>query len=321
VNEDVPQQPRLAVSIIITTFDRADLVPRAIDSVLGQTYPNIEIVVVDDGSTDATREVLARYAETPRVRLIFHDRNHGVTAAKNTGLSALRDPCALFGMVDSDDILCPNAVETIAGVFDATGTRYSMVFGWGRSIGTHAPTGQMTHLPKGFGEVTFDDALDGRFRGDFWHLARRDLLGSMRFEERATGGEGSIWWRLLRASPGWLVSDVVLDVDTSGSDRLSVPDYSREAAGGMMWSQQAMLDAVGADLRRRNPRTYARWLAELAKWAALAGDGRRARLSSRRAVRLAPTHRAVVMAILAIAPRVVVVQIAELLARIRVRKK
>jgi glycosyltransferase involved in cell wall biosynthesis len=320
VSKDSHSRDRPAVTIIVTTYNRAGLVPRAIESVLGQTYPNVDLVVVDDGSTDDTREVLAQYDDDPRVRIVRHDRNRGTNAAKNTGLSALPDACTLFGMLDSDDTLTPDAVDIVARVFEDKGEHCSIVFGWGRAVPSGAPTGQMVHLTDGQGEVTYSDALAGFYRGDFWHLARRDLLGAMRFEERASRCCGSVWWRLLRAAPGWLVPDVVLNVDTTGADRLSIPpDYRRRSAVGMMWSEQAMLDAVGEDLRRHDPRTYGQWLTELAKWAALAGDGPRARLASRRAVRLAPSPRSIGMALLAIAPEPLVGLIAAVRARVRYR--
>jgi len=169
------------------------------------------------------------------------------------------------------------------------------------------------------GPLTFDDALAGRFRGEFWHLARRDLLGAMHFEERASGGEGSVWWRLLRSRPGWVIPDVVRIYDISGHDRVSLPAYTRRAAVGMMWRQQAMLHAVGEDLLRQDPRAYARWLTELAKWAALGGDGPRARLASRRAVRLAPSFRSIGIAVLAISPGPLLGQIAAAVAWVRAR--
>jgi glycosyltransferase involved in cell wall biosynthesis len=97
MKKDSHSPDRPAVTIIVTTYDRARLVPRAIDSVLRQTYPNVDLVVVDDGSRDDTSEVLAQYDDDPRVRIVRHDRNRGVTAAKNTGLSGLSDACTLFG--------------------------------------------------------------------------------------------------------------------------------------------------------------------------------------------------------------------------------
>ena len=76
------------VSVILPTFNRAYCLPRAIDSVLAQSHQDFEIVLVDDGSTDNTRELVAqRYGHDPRIRYI-HTENKGVSSARNTGLPA-----------------------------------------------------------------------------------------------------------------------------------------------------------------------------------------------------------------------------------------
>ena len=101
-------QPEL-VSVVIPTFNRAYCIERAIDSVLSQTHPSIEIVVVDDGSTDNTSEVLAgRYASDARVRCI-RQANSGVSAARNTGLRAARGD--FIAVLESDETWKPWKAE------------------------------------------------------------------------------------------------------------------------------------------------------------------------------------------------------------------
>ena len=96
------------VSIIIPVFNRKDLVETAIDSALAQTHPEVEVVVVDDGSTDGTAEVLKRYGT--KINVIFK-KNRGQSAARNTGLAACSGQYILF--LDSDDYLEPNAIEVL----------------------------------------------------------------------------------------------------------------------------------------------------------------------------------------------------------------
>lgn len=294
MNGDTPaaevQSGRPLVGVIIATYNRADLVPRAIESVLNQTYPSIHTIVVDDGSTDSTAAVLEKYASNERIRLLRHAKNRGATASFNTGLSGLGD-ASLFALLGSDDALRPDAVETLVRVFETFPDAYSLAAGWAADMNSQAATGEMVHLESREGKITLEDALAGRWVGDFWVLARRDLLGDIRFEERATTGEGAVWWRLLRLRPGLLVPGVLLNVDRTGTDRLSLPSYTPAAAARMMWSQKTALDAGGIDLRRDYPERYARLLAEMAKWAALAGDVRRARPASRESLRVAPSAR------------------------------
>lgn len=76
------------VSAIITTHNRAELLPRALDSVVVQTYPNIEIIVVDDGSTDNTSDVVESYQQKIPINYIRLDDSVGACRARNTGIEA-----------------------------------------------------------------------------------------------------------------------------------------------------------------------------------------------------------------------------------------
>src|SRR5690348_2664864 len=95
------------VSVIIPTYNRARLVGRAIQSVLAQTYRDIEVIIVDDGSVDDTRAVVQAFG--PRVRY-FYQENAGVTAARNLGMGNARGEFLAF--LDSDDAWAPWKVES-----------------------------------------------------------------------------------------------------------------------------------------------------------------------------------------------------------------
>lgn len=86
------------ISVIIPTYNRAETVDRSIASVLGQSYQPIEVIVVDDGSTDHTTEVLSSYGD--RIRVIRQE-NRGPSAARNTGVAACIGKIVAF--LDSDD--------------------------------------------------------------------------------------------------------------------------------------------------------------------------------------------------------------------------
>ena len=86
------------ISVILPTFNRAGVLPRAIDSVLAQSYKSIELIVVDDGSTDDTRQVLERYGNK---LICIKQHNRGVSAARNTGIRISKGKYLAF--IDSDD--------------------------------------------------------------------------------------------------------------------------------------------------------------------------------------------------------------------------
>ncbi|MBN8481489.1 MAG: glycosyltransferase family 2 protein [Xanthomonadales bacterium] len=101
------------MSVVIPAWNAAHLVGTAIDSVLAQTHADLAVLVVDDGSTDATAEVIERHARDPRVTLIRHARNRGLSAARNTGMRAARGGYMAF--LDADDCWLPNHLEVAMG--------------------------------------------------------------------------------------------------------------------------------------------------------------------------------------------------------------
>lgn len=96
------------VSVIIPLYNRKHLISRCVESVCGQTYTNLEIIVVDDGSTDEPDEVLAELAKDTRVK-VLRKPNGGVSSARNMGLDSASGELVMF--VDSDDYILPDAVE------------------------------------------------------------------------------------------------------------------------------------------------------------------------------------------------------------------
>jgi glycosyltransferase involved in cell wall biosynthesis len=93
-------QERGLVSVVTATYNMAGYLAETIDSILAQDYPHVESVVVDDGSTDNTPQVLARYDGNPRVRVI-RQANAGQTVAKNRGIAEARGEFVAF--CDGDD--------------------------------------------------------------------------------------------------------------------------------------------------------------------------------------------------------------------------
>lgn len=96
------------VSIVIPAFNSCDYVVEAIDSALGQSYSRIEVIVVDDGSTDGTREALDHLVESGRIRYHFQP-NRGLGAARNTGIRLSRGQYLQF--LDADDLISPTKIE------------------------------------------------------------------------------------------------------------------------------------------------------------------------------------------------------------------
>ncbi len=103
------------VSIVMPTYNRADTLLRAVESVRAQTFQDWELVLVDDGSTDATRDVLAGVTD-PRVR-VFSQENRGVGGARNRAFEEVRGD--LIAFLDSDDAWTPHHLRMAVAFFGA----------------------------------------------------------------------------------------------------------------------------------------------------------------------------------------------------------
>src|ERR1044072_3350968 len=108
------------VSVVIPSYNRAYCIATTVDSTLAQTHKNLEVLIVDDGSKDETRDLVeARYRDEPRVRYIYQ-QNAGVSAARNHGLGLARGQ--FIALLDSDDIWLPWKIEAQLRCLEAVPT-------------------------------------------------------------------------------------------------------------------------------------------------------------------------------------------------------
>ncbi len=172
MNKDLPA---LRISVIIPSYNCGPFVANAVDSVLAQTMQDFEVIVVDDGSTDNTREVLRPYLSYPKFRYI-RQQNHGVSAARNTGARASESEYLAF--LDADDMFVPEAFDSITAALDSSGASWCL-FDIVRVIGELQQIRQ-TVVPDG-------DLLHGILRADFicrdFFFRRRDFVEIGGFDE------------------------------------------------------------------------------------------------------------------------------------------
>jgi len=177
-----PTAPSPLVSVIITCYQQGQYLPDAIQSVLDQTYPHVECLVVNDGSTDDTEAVVKRF---PAVRYVYQ-ANAGLAAARNTGIDHARGEWLIF--LDADDWLYPSAIETqlrhaaahpeaaiITGHHDKTSAEGRLLQNWEP---TDVPADPETAL------------LQGNYIG--MHAAvcyRRDVFRYLRFDRTLQAAE------------------------------------------------------------------------------------------------------------------------------------
>jgi len=133
-----------AVSVIIPLYNKEKYVRRAVESVLGQTFVDFELIVVNDGSTDGGPVLVRGYAD-PRIRVIDQD-NHGVSAARNRGILEAR--ALLTAFLDADDEWLPDFLMTIVGLT----RRFPDAGAYATAYEIHTPSGTITRMVcDGFG--------------------------------------------------------------------------------------------------------------------------------------------------------------------------
>ena len=99
------------ISVIVPVYRTEPYLARCLDSILAQTWSNLQVIVVDDGSPDRAGEIADQYAEKDTRVTVLHQPNRGVSSARNAGLAAARGDYITF--VDSDDALQPQMYETL----------------------------------------------------------------------------------------------------------------------------------------------------------------------------------------------------------------
>lgn len=192
-------QDKPLVTVIIPTYRRAHIVASAIESALAQTYRDIEVLIVDDGSPDNTEVVVRTYAgRDPRVRYIRHARNKGLPAARNTGIRTAQGRFIAF--LDDDDRWHPSKVERQLKMMQSMDAVLCIAIANGRPL----------RLLRGT-RVTLDDLRRGSFDPSSL-LAKAEVLRDVLFDE--TLREGEDWDAFIRIgqkySIGWLAEPLLL---------------------------------------------------------------------------------------------------------------
>jgi len=134
------------VSVVIPAYDRAHCVTDAVDSVLAQTHPAMECLVVDDGSRDDTVAVLrAAFGDDPRVRVLARD-HAGVSAARNHGIAQAAGEYVTF--LDSDDLMLEHRIERQLDHLRRTGADAVLCLGEHVLVGDAPPPGWLERHPE-----------------------------------------------------------------------------------------------------------------------------------------------------------------------------
>lgn len=180
------------VSILIPSYNHAPFIAQAIESALNQTHPHIEVIVVDDGSTDDTRAVLSAYEGHDRVRVFLNDENRGHNWTLNKAIDESRGEFVSF--LASDDWYLPEKTALQLARFAACGPKVGLVYGRGGRYFTATGKTVLTEVPRHRGDVVAASVRQ-QFVYPITPLIRRSVFDKVRFNpERRIDGESIYLW-------------------------------------------------------------------------------------------------------------------------------
>ncbi len=266
--------PRPLVSVVVPTFNDAECLDRAVQSVLRQTYTTWELVVVDDASHDHTAATVANYRD-PRIRYVLQSINGGVAVTQNSGIDHAVGDFVVF--LHSDDELLATKLAQQVSLFERSSSNIGAV-----QSGIEIVWSDYTEIrPATFDVESWRDLLHAHTRVHISGLmVRRDLAKELRFDPALRGAEDRDFCiRLVRSTR--LAFD---DEPLSRVNKTRVGLSSQNMAPMYLHLVHKYQAEIESDRR-----LHAEWQFKIARAHARAGDAQSARVALRRSVRLRTT--------------------------------
>lgn len=217
------------VSILIPVYNTEEFLPKCLDSIVNQTYPNLQVVIIDDGSKDKSLCIAQKYAKQYPYIEVYHQKNQGVASTRNNLLDKVKGDYVLF--VDSDDwceldminYLLDKAVEykadmvTCSSVIDDASIKekHFVIDLW-----------EQERVVKEFLRHVF-------FRGSLWNkLLKSDLLYNLKFDDRISYGEDALFiWNVIQKVNRVLITDKELYHYRMNEASISHQDWNPKIKG------------------------------------------------------------------------------------------
>ena len=242
------------ISVIIPVYKVEDYLDRCVQSVLAQTYEDIEVILVDDGSPDGGGAKCDDYAARDSRVKVIHRENGGLSAARNTGLDAAAGEYILF--VDGDDYIAPDMAEKLLAALEDTGADMALcdikcVDDGGTVVRELPPFEAGVFGPEEiYRRMTFDDWAM-RYVTAWNRLYRRALFDGLRFEEGKLHEDEFLAHRLYdRCEKVAAVSDELYYYVQRGGSIMSAPKSQARFQRYEFFKEKGLRDLTGPTLRR-----------------------------------------------------------------------
>jgi glycosyltransferase involved in cell wall biosynthesis len=280
-------------SVVVTTYDRAAIVRRCVESCLAQSLADFELIVVDDASKDDTAATLGALGDS-RIKLVVHEANRGISASRQTGVeNAVGDWVVI---VDSDWELLPSALERLSELVAECPAGVRVIRSRLLWDDGHITPAFVPDTPYGYeGRIRWAEAEGGH---DAVHCLQRAVFATTPYFADRRGAMETLWeLELAKRETTLCVADVLGKEHTDATNswlraaraQELVPRLLEEAPD-MLWMAETTLEHHGDALRRLGPHQYVRILRVASMQAFLLGERQKGVRYGLRTLRSAPIN-------------------------------
>jgi len=253
------------VSVIIPTHNRASRLSKAVNSVLSQTFSNLEVIIVDDCSTDNTaNKAQELIQQDQRVKYFKQEQNQGAPAARNRGIKAAQGK--YIGLLDDDDQYLPEKIEQQVKVFENASDDVGLVYGGFKNIVLNSDREDRVKKPKERGDIT-KALLEKCFIGSPTVLIKKECFGKVGYfdEKLQSCQDWDMWFRIAQKFKADYAKEIVANYYFHDGEQITT-NFDKKAQGvnRIYFKHQEYL--------REYPKIYLHRIKNLAKALAAAGQ-------------------------------------------------
>lgn len=253
-------------SIIIPTYNRAWCIERSIKSVLNQDYQEWEMIIVDDGSTDNTKQIVEKYLKDSRIKY-FYKENGGVNSARNYGIKYISSNMVMF--LDSDDELITRVFCLISSVVSKY--RDVKIFSF-RAVDKSGQQVSYTNKVHGDQMIDFAKFISQKYvHGEVFFVFSRDIFYENVFDEEVNGGEAYLLFKLIKENGLMMINTNARIYHTESPDSLSSSKLTCEKVSNIYKIQTRLIGKYKNDLKKYNKKYLGTAYLVLARVSALSG--------------------------------------------------